>query len=97
MLLRPRKRSCPSLSCVARSNTRRQMAGLKNGSRPSITSIIAIAASTRSSTSSPRLLYLRGADGAAWAPPDALPRMALKKSLPGSTTITSLLLRKLAR
>ena len=43
MLLRPRKRIWPSLSCVARSNTRRQVAGLKNGSRPSITSISATA------------------------------------------------------
>jgi hypothetical protein len=96
MLLKPRNRSCPSLSCVARSNTRRQLAGLKNGSKPSITNIIAIAPSTRSSTSMPGAAYLRAA-GAADAPPDALPRMALKKSLPGSTTITSDLLRKLAR
>ena len=58
MLLRPRKRIWPSLSCVARSNTRRQRAGLRNGSRPSSTSISATAPSSRSDhgAGAPRLL-----------------------------------------
>mmetsp|Transcript_23202 Transcript_23202/g.54823 ORF Transcript_23202/g.54823 Transcript_23202/m.54823 type:complete len:157 (+) Transcript_23202:709-1179(+) len=43
-----------------------------------------------------QLIHLRAGEGAG-ALPEPEPRMALKKSLFGSTTITSLLLRKLAR
>ena len=97
MLTRPRKRIWPSLICSARSNTRRHAAGLKNGSRPSATSISATRAEQRGPSTRPApTRYLRaGAAGAAAAAP--LPRIALKKSLLGSTTITSDLLRKLAR
>jgi len=45
MLVSPRKRICPSVMRVARSNTLRQDFGLRNGSNPSITSISASAAS----------------------------------------------------
>ncbi len=97
MLARPRKRIWPSLICVARSNTRRQLAGLKNGSTPSATSINAKAPSSSSHQPPAATDYFRaGADGAAGALPPA-PRMALKKSLPGSTTMTSERLRKLER
>ncbi len=41
MLDRPRNRICPSVSRIARSNTRRQDGGLRNGSKPSTTSISA--------------------------------------------------------
>ena len=47
MLVRPRKRICPSLMRVARSNRLRQAVGLKNGSKPSTTSINAKAASRK--------------------------------------------------
>ena len=87
------KRSCPSLMRVARSNIRRQVLGLKNGSRPSATNISAKAPSRTSPTAVGAGYFF--AAGAGAAPP--LPRMARKKSLLGSSTITSLLVRKLAR
>jgi hypothetical protein len=43
MLERPTKRICPSLIFVARSNTLRQVGGLRKGKNPSITNISAIA------------------------------------------------------
>ncbi len=93
MLDRPRKRICPSDSLVACSNSRRHAAGLKKGSSPSSTSISAQAASSRSQTPEPTADYFfAGAAGAG-----ELPRMARKNSLLGSITITSPLLRKLAR
>lgn len=96
MLLNPRKRICPSLIFIARSNTRRHEGGLMNGSRPSTTSISAQAPSSASqiSTKAGAAYFLAGP--AAAAPLEA-PRIALKKSLLGSTTITSDLLRKLER
>ncbi len=96
MLARPRKRIWPSLIRIARSNAARQLRGLMNGSRPSSTSTSATAAS---STSQPSTAddndapYRRGAAGNA-AP---APRIARKNSLPGSTIMTSFLLRKLVR
>src|SRR4051794_22333462 len=48
MQLRPRKRIWPSPSRVARSNSERQVLGLRNGSSPSKTSISASAPNTRS-------------------------------------------------
>ncbi len=94
MLVRPRKRICPSLICIAFSNTRRQEPGLRNGSRPSAMSISAQALSAMSQKpTSANAYFLAGAAGAA-----LLPRIALKNSLLlGSITIRSPLLRKLDR
>src|SRR5262245_57538753 len=55
MLLRPKKRICPSLSRVARSNIERQLPGLRKGSSPSNTSIRATAPSSRSDMGAGRL------------------------------------------
>jgi len=94
MLVRPRKRIWPSLIWVAFSKTRRQDCGLRNGSKPSATSISAHALKAMSQKPTlPNGYFLDG--GAAAAAPE--PRIALKKSLLGSTTIMSLLLLKLAR
>jgi len=97
MLDRPMKRICPSLIFVARSKTLRHIGGLRKGKKPSITSISANAPSSSSVKPGAAKAYFfaAGAIGAF----DVLdePRIALKKSLPGSTTITSDLLRKLAR
>ena len=91
MLPSPMKRICPSLILSARSNTLRHCGGLMKGSSPSITSISANAPSSRSQNPAAATAYfLPLAAG-------AVPRMALKNSLPVSTTITSDLLRKLAR
>ena len=79
---------------AARSKTPRQVAGLKNGSKPSNTSISAAAPSSKSQKLVSAKPYFRSRLGAAGS---ALPRMAPKNSLPGSTTITSDLLRKLDR
>ena len=103
MLLRPMKRIWPSLIRVARSKTSRHFGGLMKGSRPSITSISAIAPSSRSPRlgAAPKAYFFFTGDASAAAPaagvPEPLPRSAWKNSLPGSTTITSDLLRKLAR
>ena len=93
MLDKPMKRICPSLSWVAFSNTERHFGGLMKGSMPSTTSISANAPSRRSQIDAADKSYFFDAV----EPVAPLPRIALKKSLPGSTTITSLLLRKLAR
>ena len=95
MLVKPRKRICPSLICIAFSNTRRQEPGLRKGRSPSATSINAQALSAMSQKpTSANAYFLAGAAGDVALPP----RIALKNSLPvGSTTITSLLLRKLER
>lgn len=93
MLVRPRKRICPSVICVAFSKTRRHIGGLRNGSRPSATSISAQA--LKATSQNPTLAkgyFLTGVVDAAEGP-----RIALKKSLLGSTTMMSLLLRKDAR
>ncbi len=94
MLVRPMKRTWPSDMRVARSNTERHAPGLRKGSRPSKTSISASAPSSRSPMSAQRAAYLRPGAAVAGAAP---PRMALKNSLLGSTTMMSLLLRKAAR
>jgi hypothetical protein len=94
MLASPKKRICPSLSFIARSNTPRHAVGLKNGSKPSATSISANAPSSTSQNPAAAKTYFLAAGAAAGA---AVPRMALKNSLLGSTTITSPLLRKLER
>ena len=91
MLLSPMKRICPSLMRVARSNTPRHCGGLMNGSSPSMTSISANAPSNRSQNPAAATVYFL------LLAVDAAPRMALKNSLLGSKTITSDLLRKLAR
>ncbi len=97
MLARPRNRIWPSVIFMARSNTRRHAGGLKKGSKPSAMSINANAPSSNSQTGAADKSYFRAAAaGATGAAPPA-PRMALKNSLPGSTTITSERLRKLAR
>ena len=100
MLTRPMKRICPSLMRSARSNTWRQDLGLKKGSSPSTTSISAKAPSSQSDIvaagrSNSQQVAAAPAQRRAAASP--LPRMALKNSLPGSSTITSDLLRKVAR
>jgi hypothetical protein len=87
------KRICPSDMRVARSNISRHARGLMKGSSPSITNISAKAPSSHSPTGLPRCapaLRQRRAAGPS-------PRMVRKNSLLGSTTITSLRLRKLAR
>ena len=92
MLVRPKKRSCPS--CIASNfwNMRRQPPGERKGNRPSSTSIKASAAQNRSLLKPRRPYFFAGA-----AAPPELPRNALKNSEPdGSTTITSLFLLKLA-
>ncbi len=101
MLDRPMKRICPSLIFVARSNTPRHIGGLRNGRKPSTTSISANAPSSSSmKPGSAKDYFFAGAIFAgaigALCPMDE-PRIALKKSLPGSSTITSDLLRKLDR
>ena len=100
MLLRPMKRICPSLTCVARSKTRRHCAGLMKGNNPSITSISANAPNSRSArlAAEPKIYFFARTAGAAGIAGTAdAPRMAWKNSLLGSTTITSDLLLKLAR
>lgn len=95
MLLSPRNRICPSLNRVARSKTRRQAGGLRKGNNPSITSISAPAPSRRSQKPSVTTAYLRGPGDGDCA--DEGPRIARKNSLLGSITITSDLVRKVAR
>lgn len=86
MLNRPKKRICPSLSCSSCANIRRHPAGEAKGNRPSMTSTRAIA----SQIVSPSKIYFL-------APAALPPRKTLKNSdEDGSTTITSLLLLKLA-
>lgn len=92
MLDRPRKRIWPSLIRIARSKTPRHAGGLRKGSRPSMTNIRATALSATSQKPTPANGYFRGA---AW--PEEPLRIVLKKSVLGSITIRSLLLRKLAR
>ena len=99
MLDRPRKRICPSLMRAARSKMLRHDDGLKKGSRPSATSINEPAPSSKSQklASAKRYFRSRLTAGALAAVASAAPRIAAKKSLPGSTTIRSVLLRKLDR
>jgi len=99
-LTMPRKRIWPSLICNACSKMRRQEIGLMNGSNPSATSISATALSATSQNATDPNRYFRAGGGAvrAGATGGALgPRIALKKSLLGSTITRSDLLRKLAR
>ncbi len=74
---RPKKRICPSCSRSTSENTRRQSPGARNGSKPSNTSTMANASQNSSANEK---ATQRGA---------VLPRMALKNSDDGSTTITS--------
>ena len=94
MLDKAMKRICPSLSFIANSNMARHFVGLTNGSRPSTTSISANAPKSRLQTSgAAATAYFVPDDGLAPEPP----RIDWKKSLPASMTITSDLVRKLAR
>ena len=97
MLLRPMKRIWPSLICVARSNTPRHFGGLMKGSSPSTTNISAKAPSNKSQTlvGEPKAYFFAATAGAAGT--TEAPRIAWKNSLPGSTTITSDRVLKLAR
>ena len=100
MLVRPRKRICPSLIWIARSKTRRQDMGLRNGTTPSATSNSAQALMATSQNPTFANAYFLGVEAgalAAVAGNGALPRMALKNSLFSSTTIRSLLLRNAPR
>ncbi len=86
MLHRPKNRTWPSCNCNIRWNMRRQPAGDRNGNKPSMTS-------TRASASqnvSPSKPYFFAGAG------EVLPRMALKNSDDGSSTIKSPFLVKLA-
>jgi len=97
MLDRPTKRICPSVMRVTRSNTLRHLGGLMNGNSPSTTSISANAPTSvphRPGTLATRYFFAAAAGAAGAAP---APRIDWKKSLLGSTTITSDLVRKLAR
>jgi len=90
MLTSPKVRNCWSLNCRICSNIRRQPDGLSAGNNPS---------STRNSAKASQSVSLIGtaayqADQRGEAP---APRMARKKSLDGSTTITSDLLRNVVR
>ena len=93
MLAKPMKRIWPSVMANMRANTCRQSCGSRKGSSPSMTSI-RLKASNRVCDKA-LAPYLRAAGAGAAALPE--PRMDLKKSLLGSTTITSDLLRKLLR
>lgn len=98
MLDKAAKRICPLLSFIAYSNIARHLTGLTNGNRPSTSSISANAPSSRSArpgAAAAATSYFFGA--AAAATPRPLLRIDWKNSLLGSTTITSDLLRKLAR
>ena len=88
----PKKRICPLLRARIRSNMRRHPEGEIRGSNPSITS--SSASACQSVLVSKADYFFTGAADAAELLPD--PRMALKKSDEGSTTITSLFLLKLA-
>ena len=96
MLDSPMNRICPSLIFIACANAARHLTGLMKGSSPSTTSINAKAPSSNSDRP--------GADATSYflgAPAPAAPgpplRIDWKKSLLGSITITSDLLRKVAR
>ena len=91
-----KKRICPSLSFIAYMNMARHFAGLKNGNTPSTTSISANAPSRKSQRPGAAGSAINYFFGAAAAPGPLL-RIDWKKSLLGSTTIMSDLLRKLAR
>jgi hypothetical protein len=81
----PKKRICPSSSCSSCSNRRRHFHGDTMGIKPSRMSIRPNASRKASSKIYFRAGVLPG-----------VPRMPLKNSeLPGSSTITSLLLAKL--
>jgi hypothetical protein len=101
MLVRPRNRICPSDMRSARTNTLRQLCGLKKGSKPSITNIKANALIQRSPMMDAAAEGQRDAPSPAFdeleRDDDAAPRIARKKSLDGSSTSTSDLLWKLAR
>lgn len=90
MLQSPKKRICPSDILQICSNNRRQPDGDTKGNRPSNTSTSANASQTL--LPSTDNYFLRA--GALAPSPE--PRMALKKSEEGSSTITSLFLLKLA-
>ena len=94
MLDNAMKRICPSLNFTACANTARQRTGLMKGSRPSTTSISANAPSSSSQSPAAATAYFLGAVD---VPPGPPPRIDWKKSLLGSITITSDLLRKVAR
>ena len=95
MLHSPMNRIWPSFIRVARSNTERQVVGLMKGRSPSITSISANAPNSTSHKLADEVkIYFF--DGASAGGGDE-PRMAWKNSLLGSTTITSVWLRKLER
>jgi len=89
MLHSPKKRIWPLPSVRICSNMRRQPPGEMKGNKPSMTSIRA-SASQKVLPSTPAY-FLAGA-----VLPVPGPRIALKKSEDGSSTITSLFLLKLA-
>ena len=89
-LVSPSMRICASVIFSARSKTRRQAPGLRNGSRPSRMST----SPTALASSRPTAYFLPAAPGPSAAP---APRMALKKSELVSVTTTSDFLLKLAR
>jgi len=93
MLAMATARICPSVSCSSCANMRRQPAGEAKGNSPSITSTKAIAIHRESLSMRWPAYFLAGA----LLPPVPPLRKTLKNSLlAGSSTITSLLLAKLA-
>lgn len=90
MLQRPKKRIWPLLKPSICSNMRRQPEGEIRGSNPSITS--SSASAVQSVPRSKVVYFLAGAAALLLFGP----RMALKKSDEGSSTIRSLFLLKLA-
>ena len=92
MLHRPKKRIWPLLKLSIFSNMRRQPDGEIRGKSPSM--ISSSASACQSVLKSKTGYFLAGAGAALLPLLD--PRMALKKSEEGSTTITSLFLLKLA-
>ena len=91
MLQRPKKRICPSVILHICSNILRHPDGVKKGSKPSKTRTSA-KANPMLLPSTGNVYFLR----AGVLAPSPEPRMALKNSDDGSSTITSLFLLKLA-
>lgn len=91
MLPSPKKRIYPSLKARIFSNIRRHAEGEIRGDSPSITSSSASASACQSMLVFKTDYFFAGAAALLLDP-----RMALKKSDEGSTTMTSLFLLKLA-
>src|SRR5687767_6514505 len=95
MQVRPKKRSCPSLSCSNFRKVLRQPPGDRKGNSPSSTSMRA-SADQKTALSKGRYRREPAAGAGVGAEPESPPRYVRKNSLPaGSITTTSLFLLKL--